>query len=252
MGIISALRRRISDDKTSVSASSWKDACEAADSYGAEIINKFRLDRSLGRQSDGSLLKNSVLGLVMSLLNKANPLVTDFGGGTGDLGVDLRAVYPLATYTVVENPTMVELVGNELRGILFSNTIPPVCDIFFSSSTLQYLEDPEYLLKRGISTAHHAVVLVRNCFSDRVRFGVQKSALFDNGIGPIPPGWQNRQISYPHRTLIEKEVISTVESHGFTCVANLEEHSGAAMPGTYGRQLVFWRNSNKRASEPAK
>ena len=242
MGIIGAFKQRLTKGGRPISASSWKEACAAAGSYEAEIVNRFRLDRSLGRQPDGSLLRNTVLGLVTSLLQKPDLLVTDLGGGTGDLGADLRLIYPQATYTVVENPTLVGLVRGELRGVLFSATIPPVCDIFFSSSTLQYLDDPEGVLRAGIATARHAVVLVRNCFSDRVRFGVQKSPLFDNGIGPIPRGWKNQEISYPHRTLIEREVIATVEAQGFTCLANLEEHSGAAVLDSYGRQLVFWRS----------
>ncbi len=225
MGIVRALKRKLVGTPQPISASSWKEACAAAETYQSETINRFRFDRSFGREPDGSLLKNTVLGLVSRLLGKPDPLITDFGGSTGDLGADLRIVYPQATYTVVENPTLVGLVKGEWRGVSFSTVIPPTCDIFFSSSTLQYLDDPEVILKTGIASARHAVVLVRNCFADCARFGVQKSPLFDNGVGPIPAGWQNREISYPHRTLVEKEVISTAEALGFTCIANLEEHS---------------------------
>jgi putative methyltransferase (TIGR04325 family) len=226
-----------------ISPASWEEACSAAGSYDSSVLNRFRLERSLGRKPDGSFLTHSVLGLVLRLLGKSDPLITDFGGATGDLGADLYLTYPRATYTVVENSALVELVGAKLRGVLFSDTLPPSCDVFFSSSTLQYLKDPLSIVRAAAASTQTAIVLVRNCFSDRQRFSVQRSPLFDNGAGPIPAGWQNREISYPHRTLIETDLISLVESYGFVCIANLEEHSGAAMHGTYGRQLVFWRNA---------
>jgi hypothetical protein len=77
-------------------------------------------------------------------------------------------------------------------------------------------------------------------FSEVERHIVQRSKLFANGVGPIPDGWQDREIAYPHRTLKESDFLAVAEGHGFSCISRLEENSGA-LSGCYGRQLVFWR-----------
>jgi hypothetical protein len=96
-------------------------------------------------------------------------------------------------------------------------------------------------MRQGFTSARRAVVLVRNCFSQHERFSVQRSRLFDNGAGPVPAGWRDAEIIYPHRTVVEAEVIQVAEAAGFSLRSRLEEHSGAILPNSYGCQLVFWR-----------
>ena len=85
----------------------------------------------------------------------------------------------------------------------FSETVPAACDIFFTSGTLQYLEDPFSILNQGFASAGFAAILARNSFSDIELFRVQRSKLFDNGSGDIPDGYKNVSLSYPHRTIKE-------------------------------------------------
>ncbi len=222
---------------------SWQAATAAAASYAEDRLNSFKVERAALRPADGSLLAANVLYLTAMALGKTELTVTDFGGSTGDLGVDFLTVFPQATYTVVENPTMVALMQSSRGGVRFATTSPAECDIFFTSGTLQYIEDPMAVLAVGLLSARRAAVLVRNSFCDTDLFRAQKSWLFDNGNGPIPAGYKNVRVSYPHRTINENAVLECAKKHGFRCVARVEEQSGVVpyRGMVYGRQLVFLR-----------
>lgn len=224
--------------------SSWEEACRSSNTYDTAQLNAFREARSAGRQVDGSLLAASVLGLLGLMIEDFTPSVTDFGGATGDLGADFLQAFPKATYTVVETETMANLMHDK-SAVQFATTVPVSCDIFYSSGTLQYLDDPLSVLAAGLESARRFVALVRNSFSEREIFQVQVSKLFDNGVGPIPTGFSNRNISYPHRTLKESAVVALAASKGFRCISRLEETSGA-LGESYGRQLVFERANGHR------
>lgn len=219
--------------------SSWDAAVAKAGSYEGELVNRFRAERSLGRAPDGKILRHSVLALLIPLLGRDTFAVTDLGGATGDLGADVLLAYPKASYTVVENPTLIGLMAGR-SALAFRPDLPERCDIFFTSGTLQYLDEPMAMLERGFRSAGSLAALVRNSFADRELFHVQRSRLFANGAGPIPAGYADRTISYPHRSLVEAEVMQLARDCGFECIAKLEESSGA-LYGQYGRQLVFAR-----------
>jgi putative methyltransferase (TIGR04325 family) len=221
--------------------SSWEAASKASIPYDNEALNTFKVARAAQRPVDGSILASSVLPLVAMTL-KPDLAVNDFGGSTGDLGLDFLAAFPRATYTVVETPTMVALMKG--RGpVRFETSLPAECDLFFSSGTLQYVERPMEVLASAFASARSAVVLTRNSFCDEDLFRVQRSKLFANGSGPIPQGYQDAIVSYPHRTINERAVQEVAKVKGFRCVSSVEEQSGV-LPyrgKVYGRQLVFLR-----------
>lgn len=221
---------------------SWESAKAAAGDYGAEQLNRFRLARSAGRHPDGSMLRSNALALVMEMLGGRDRMVTDFGGATGDFGQEFLSAFPRSHYTVVEHPALISLIPANSR-ICFTSEIPAACDVFFSSGTLQYVDNPAAVLEAGFASALRAVVLARNSFSDVELFRVQRSRLFENGAGPIPGGFADRVISYPHRTINENDVHAIATAHGFRPVASIVEHDGV-LPyrrQVYGRQLVFLR-----------
>jgi putative methyltransferase (TIGR04325 family) len=218
---------------------SWAEACARAGAYEDDLVNRFRVDRHRLRQPDGSLLRNSVMAIVSRLL-PTDATIVDFGGAAGDLGIELLNAHPGMTYTVVENETLVGLMAETSEPVKFVSETPQSCDLFFSSGTLQYMEDPFGVLRQGFESARLMVVLVRNSFASSEMYHVQSSWLFDNGAGPVPAGYDNRKITYPHRTLRMQAVIDLASQCGFACRASLEEHSGA-LYGAEGRQLVFER-----------
>jgi putative methyltransferase (TIGR04325 family) len=165
-------------------------------------------------------LRSNLLYLTALILGKSDVSVVDFGGSTGDLGTDFLTAFPDATYTVVENPTMVALMKG--RGPVGFECAPPAqYDVFFSSSTLQCVENPLEILSAAFTSARHAVVLARNSFADEDIYRVQRTRLFRNGSGPIPDGYKNRAIRYPHRTIRETAVIEIARRHDFRCVTRI-------------------------------
>jgi putative methyltransferase (TIGR04325 family) len=221
---------------------SWQAAAAASIGYDDETLNSFKVKRAAQRKADGTLLTTNLLHLTALAIGKADITVTDFGGSTGDLGRDFLRAFPEAIYTVVENPTLVGLMQGH-AGIHFSETVPARCDLFFTSGTLQYLEDPVSILNHGFASAGFAAILARNSFCNLELFRVQRSKLFDNGGGDIPDGFKNVSLSYPHRTLKESAVHEIAETHGLRCIARVEDRSGVfPYKGmVYGQQLVFLR-----------
>ncbi len=220
---------------------SWDEASRAAQSYSAKTVNEFRVKRSAGRLVDGSVLCASALSLVARMVpSTAGLTVTDLGGATGDLGADFLAAFPDAQFVVVENETLVELMQGRSK-VQFSKQIPASCDIFYTSGTLQYLDDPMPVLAAGFDSAKQLVAVVHNSFSDVDLFHVQTSRLFANGMGPIPEGFSDQDISYPHRTLREDQIVALAVAKGFECISRISEIEGA-IDGSYGKQLVFQRH----------
>jgi len=129
------------------------------------------------------------------------------------------------------------------NAVQFTKSIPEECDIFYTSGTLQYVSDPMDLFEAGVKSARHAVILARNSFCKNEIFRVQTSRLFDNGSGPIPNGFVDRAITYPHRTINEDSVRLIAERHGFKCQQRHEASSGVLRHNdeVYGVDLVFTR-----------
>ncbi len=198
---------------------------------------------ALSYQPDGAVLLGTLLKLVAAAIGKDDLVVTDFGGSCGELGSDFLRAFPRATFQIVENDTLVKAMQAHKSRPGFTSTIPPVCDVFYTSGTLQYLDDPMAVLGAGFASARHAVILARNSFCDRPLFRVQKAHLFENGGGPIPAGHEDADVTYPHRTINEGEILRLAKDQGFACVARMEEQSGvyAYQGDVYGKQLVFMR-----------
>lgn len=221
---------------------SWHEANAASGSYDDAVVNEFRVARALGYRSDGTLLPSNLLHLTALGLKKPDVSVVDFGGATGELGTDFQSVFPGSSFTVVENPTLVALMRDK-SPIQYVSEIPANCDIFFSSGTLQYVEKPFEYLAAGLSSAAYAVILTRNSFCNEKIYRSQTSRLFDNGAGPIPANFTDRDITYPHQTIDEREVMKIAEQKGFRLVARADESSGVHpyRGMVYGKELVFVR-----------
>ncbi len=217
----------------------WAAASAAAGTYDDELLNRFRAARAQTAPPT-PLEDNALLWLVRIL---PGPLsIVDFGGATGGVGLALRAYAPDTRFTVVETPALVALMPGG-QGIAFTSQMPADCDVFFTSGTLQYMPDPYDILERGFAGARRAVVLKRNYFSERPIFRVHHSRLFENGAGPIPPGYTDMIASYPLAALRESRVREIAARHGFKLFARVPDEDGVVIPqeGAYGVQLVFLR-----------
>lgn len=216
---------------------SWDEAVTSGAKYSDANLTLFKIKRGEARIPDGSLLAESPL---KSVTIEDGDTITDFGGSIGDLGLEVLAAYPRTKYIVVENETMVEMMRGR-NAVQFTTSIPDECDIFYTSGTLQYLSHPMEVFEAGVRSARRAVVLARNSFCKTEIFRVQQSRLFDNGRGPIPEGFADRVITYPHRTINEDAVHAIAEKHGFKCLERQEATSGVLRHNdeVYGVDLVF-------------
>jgi putative methyltransferase (TIGR04325 family) len=222
----------------------WETAAASCSSYENDLLNGFRIARDDLNRKNGRVidLEGNALLWVTSLL-PGSLAVTDFGGATGEFGAALQLLRPQVEYTVVENPALVAALAANNNSVRFATKIPGECDVFFTSSSLQYIGDPYGVLVAGFRSAKSAVILARNNFSERERFRVQRSPLFNNGGGAIPAGFSNSTITYPLRTISERRVRAVASEFGFKLIARVPEPSEglAHLDKAYSAQLVFLR-----------
>jgi len=212
----------------------WQAAAESAGvGYSEQSLNQCRVARR--RLTTMSTPDSPLTSLIENGFR-----VTDFGGAAGDLGDLIIKTHPTIHYTVVETPSMVNLMQQEDTRVIFTSEIPEECDVFFSSSTLQYLSNPYEILKTGFATAKRYAVIVRNNFADHERFFVQRSRLFDNGSGTVPAGFKNDVLRYPLRTIQEGKVHDIARESGFYLHEAIQ-HSGSEYKHGYSKDLIFKR-----------
>lgn len=229
----------------------WQTAIERCGSgYQDEMLNKFRIDRfklnALDLKVDSlSLgLEHLIIALLKSKKNK--PVIVDFGGALGEYGYILRQVVDKPfSYHVIENETLVRNVSADsyFHFANFSSTFPEECDIFFSSGTLQSIENPYEIAIRAFKMSAEFVVFARNCFSTERLFRVQASHLFENGSGVIlPDGYELQTIyKYPHQTILEDKIHNIASDNNWDCLLSKYSNSGviSLTENMYDRNLFF-------------
>lgn len=225
---------------------SWRRAAAAAPAYGDKHLTAFRIERS--RQLVGQ--EEAYVQLPADLLptmDVPSGRFVDFGGSAGEMCVVLRKQLPAWSFTVVETKSMADAAQVLRPGISYSEQLPAEFDVFYSSGTLQYLADPEQLWREALSRTTRYAYLARNAFSNRKRFTIQSSRLFDNGAGPVPDGFDNIEIRYPHRTISEISLTRIADEMGFDLAARFEgRNSGLIGTRTdlYGADLLFKRRQS--------
>lgn len=221
----------------------WAAAVQAAnESYASESLTAFRIARA--RKNDG---RESELAYrppqLLDRITGAGSFV-DFGGSTGELCMAFREVLPHCSFIVVENASLVAAARDFRSDITFLPALPDKFDVFYSSGTLQYLEEPYLLWRKALSRTGQVAFLARNAFSHRPIYTVQKSRLFDNGAGAIPEGFADGWVQYPHQTISEKMICEIAEAQGFQLLHRAAgRNSGAIASESYGADLLFARKA---------
>ena len=186
----------------------WQEAVERSkNNYLSELVNTFRIERTILNSQEPPGPPDNLLVLVAHLADRENISICDFGGATGYVGQAVLSYVPNANYTVVENETLVALATRRLNThVKFVTSIPAACDIFYCGGTLQFLEHPLEIWKQALSSTRLACILVRNSFSERAIICLMRANLFDNGHGAIPAGYRNQKVFYPHQTVPESAI----------------------------------------------
>ncbi|MBB2840630.1 UNVERIFIED_ORG: putative methyltransferase (TIGR04325 family) [Rhizobium etli] len=224
---------------------SWKRASKAAGSgYQAEELALFRLRRSGGIVGNEENYAKPTPELLSIMAEGTDPFV-DFGGSAGELCAVLQRRFPQRSFAVVETPGIVKAASALRPTIGFSTSLPDKIGIFYSSGTLQYLEDPYVLWEDCLRRTSEYAFLARNTFSEKECFRVQHSMLFNNGAGPIPDGFSDIVIRYPHRTVSERRLVEIASDVGFKLIKRVADRSDGLIHGAddmYGADLLFKRN----------
>lgn len=81
-------------------------------------------------------------------------------------------------------------------------------DLLYSSSAVQYFPDPVGLLRDAVALRAPVQLWQRFPIAKQTNaIVVQVSRLADNGIGPLPPGFADREIRYPCTYLTESNFL---------------------------------------------
>jgi putative methyltransferase (TIGR04325 family) len=222
--------------------SSWGAACQAAKAtYEADYVTAFRIERSrgiLGKEEEYLRPSQELMSI------ERNGVFVDFGGSAGELLAVLQRRSTAASFVVVETPVMVKAAAALRPLITFSCELPDHIDVFHSSGTFQYLEDPYALWEQALRKTTGYAFLARNTFSEDEQFRVQHSMLFSNGAGPIPQGFKDGVVRYPHRTVSERRIIEAAAEAGFGLVKRISDRNAGQVQGAkdmYGADLLFKR-----------
>lgn len=154
-------------------------------------------------------------------MTPARPLrVLDFGGACGLHFRVARAAAPhlAVRWAIVETPMMVarasELNSDSLR---FFAEIDDAhhwlgdVDLIYSSGAVQYVDQPEITLARLLQLKATVLCWARLALSDGERRRVsQRSMLSDNGPGPMPAQFADREVLYD---LIEMRSCDFLAAH---------------------------------------
>ncbi len=180
-----------------------------------------------------------------SLLALLNPIsgsdtvvkVLDFGGAAGahyfiarkflDKKVKLQ-------WVVVETPAMVKAAS------IFSNQELSFCDdlekavadlgqihLVHSSGTLQCVDDPDKVLSSLVNVGSDWIIFNRLGLNemDTDVITIHRSMLTANGIGSLPEGYPDKEVSYPFTFSSERKFLERISSN-YTIFSKFTDESG--------------------------
>jgi putative methyltransferase (TIGR04325 family) len=148
--------------------------------------------------------------------------VLDFGGACGAEYFLIKSLLNIDFYwTVVETPEMIkqakELATYHLK---FTTRLPKNVDLVYSSGALQYLNEPYTMLEKLVKLRPKYIFLKRLVVGEEKDY-IQKSRLKDNGPGPLPKGFRDRNIYYPAKILSKEKILSIFK--GFRIIKEFTE-----------------------------
>ena len=182
--------------------------------------------------------------------------ILDIGGACGAHYFETRRLIPETVslnWFVVETDQMVrsalanKLDNDELHFLESLGEFKGNAEFIHSSCTLHYVPDPYGLTDQILSKKPSTLLFNRMMFNQNNRdlITVQKSFLSDNGPGPLPDGFKNKIISYPHITLSYEKFNSMVKNSGYYPECVFEDLSGSHPIGNekiIGRGLLYLKN----------
>lgn len=181
--------------------------------------------------------------------------ILDFGGACGAHYFETRRFFGINIkfkWIVVETSEMVNSAkkhGLENEELFFVDSIKKInnsIDLVHSSGALQYVPDWIDYLKSLLRLNAKYMLFNRMMFNenDRTFVTIQKSKLSDNGPGPMPEKYKDKDIFYPHTTISYSSFNEAIKEKGYVLEWSFEEHSGSYQINKekiIGRGLLYKR-----------
>jgi putative methyltransferase (TIGR04325 family) len=183
---------------------------------------------------------NSIIavGIAAADIRNRQLNVLDFGGGCGFhyLRVATATRTPLR-WAIVETETMAaratKLAQNYFRVFTTIGDAAAALgtvDLIHASSSIQYVPDPPAILKDFVALRPRYILLARlPLWREPAIVGVQVSPLSHNGIGPMPPNMQDREIRYPVTFMNIDEILRIFD--GYDVVLTIDAPSSFYVVG---------------------
>ena len=169
--------------------------------------------------------------------NKSKLNVIDVGGGAGYHFHIASIAFPSIKFEwhVVETKSMCDSASQHAKsGLYFHESLSSVAnslsdiDLVFSSSALQYFEDPIKTLSDILDLKSRNIFITRTPLSlySQILIAVQRSKLSDNGPGQLPHGFVDEIIEYPI-TYIPKKVFEETLLSSYQIKFQIEEEGAS-------------------------
>jgi putative methyltransferase (TIGR04325 family) len=144
--------------------------------------------------------------------------ILDFGGAFGVHAMIAMSRFPniAMKWAVVESEAFSAIAapveGEALRvfsSIEAAHEWLGGIDIVHSASALQYMPNPDCVLARLVGLNAPLMLWQRMMFSNGLRtIVVSTTRLWQNGMGPLPPGFEDREVKYPEVFVTEAEFLA--------------------------------------------
>jgi putative methyltransferase (TIGR04325 family) len=188
----------------------------------AEVVGK-KTDIYMATREEKVFPNSNYLALLAAISSdKSIKRVTDFGGAAGIHYFLTKDYIPeLVSWHVIETQSMVNLMRASNDGILNHFTIeeyfnaPRKCDLLYSSSSIQYADNPYKLLEKFITLRPKHILISRTPvnYGEEVARFVQCSLLSQNGPGALPIGYSDKRISYEVHVPNYRDLIAHISEH---------------------------------------
>lgn len=252
------VRAEISSKTVYTSFAEAKKSCETTTPYqDSDLIEvvfakTLRYINSLPTETFISQNEMNLTFFLTQLFNKKTISVIDIGGACGAQYFFLRKLLPDSvrlSWRIVETPAMVarasRLAADELsfHTDLKSAAREGSADAVLASGVLQYMPEPYEYLKSIVEVRPDYISIHRTPFFEERQEAVhiQKSRLADNGIGPLPEGFADREVEYPITTMCLR-TFRSILAQAYEPFAEWDRHRVPPIPGS--DTLVFsscWR-----------
>jgi putative methyltransferase (TIGR04325 family) len=226
----------------------WADDAPSENGYEDPELVEVVFQKTLRlRDSSTPTLDAATCRMALGLLSHPR-VVLDVGGACGATYFRLRRLLDREVEWHVLETSVMAARGHALSdgSLHFHDEMPDIQpDVILASGVLQYMPDPIAGLATILARHPHTIVLTRTALAEHPTSIVQRTRLADNGPGPLPGGFVDREVAYVLRAAARAEVEQMLSAeYELTALDEGDGVTGSPSPriSTYG-----WLGISKRS-----